>query len=189
MASIQSTIDFLKELNSNLVYQITELRKKFAKVEVENIEVKTENAKLKQDMEEYSIKFVKLEQNDKEKTSFIAKLDKKSNRIKLLLFYWKQSQIHSDKETSVHCETNDSITNITPIISKQIISQKVDVSASHIYTEAKSLEDKEMDNFLDSTYKEKKNIQSNFQHESMSIDLCISTLSRIFNKSEQISID
>ncbi|CAG8653638.1 8838_t:CDS:1, partial [Diversispora eburnea] len=57
--------------------------------------------------------------------------------------------------TSIHCETNDSITSITPITPKQIVSQRVDVPASHIHTEAKSLEDKEMDDFLDSTYKEK----------------------------------
>src|SRR6185369_7452746 len=92
-----------------------------------------------------------------------------------------------------------------------------------IITETKSLENKEVDEFLDSTYKEtvskeiiqnikekklreqetiitsqdtvpiisreQKNIQSNSQHESVGIDPCTSTLTRISSKSEQTSID
>ncbi|RIB03090.1 hypothetical protein C2G38_2049552 [Gigaspora rosea] len=38
-------------------------------------------------------------------------------------------------------------------------------------------------------FREQKNIQSNSQHESVGIDPCTSTLSRISNKSEQTSID
>ncbi|RHZ49854.1 hypothetical protein Glove_510g16 [Diversispora epigaea] len=183
MGNPQSTIDLLRELNSDLVHQIAELRKKFVEVEAENIEVKAENAKLRQNMEEYEIRFAKLEQNDKEKTNLIAKLDDDIKGIKqdqivaislgaeskhklanscLISDSSSESQItspfteaHSGKETSIHCETNDSITSITPITPKQIVSQRVDVPASHILTEAKSLEDKEMDDFLDSTYKEK----------------------------------
>ncbi|CAG8541011.1 12438_t:CDS:2 [Ambispora gerdemannii] len=45
MENPQSTIKTLRELNSDLVHQIAELRKKFAEVEAENIEVKAENAK------------------------------------------------------------------------------------------------------------------------------------------------
>ncbi|CAG8619142.1 8177_t:CDS:2, partial [Diversispora eburnea] len=41
----------IDKLNSDLVHQIAELRKKFVEVEAENIEVKAENAKLRQDME------------------------------------------------------------------------------------------------------------------------------------------
>ncbi|CAG8733687.1 11017_t:CDS:2, partial [Racocetra fulgida] len=37
---------------------------------------------------------------------------------------------HSDKETSIHCETNDSITSITPVTPEQIVSQSEDVPAS-----------------------------------------------------------
>ncbi|RHZ80024.1 hypothetical protein Glove_139g152 [Diversispora epigaea] len=172
MENPQSTIDSLRELNSDLVHQITELRKKFAEVEAENV-------KLRQDKEEIEARFIKLEQSDKEKTVLIAKLDNdikgiKQDQIVAISLEAEsknklansdsssESQItspsteaHSGKETSIHCETNDSITSITPITPKQIVSQRVDVPASHIHTEAKSLEDKEMDDFLDSTYKEK----------------------------------
>ncbi|CAG8639982.1 11685_t:CDS:1, partial [Diversispora eburnea] len=44
------------ELNSKLVADIDELRKKFAEVETENIEVKAENAKLKQALEKRETK-------------------------------------------------------------------------------------------------------------------------------------
>ncbi|RIB07433.1 hypothetical protein C2G38_2214457 [Gigaspora rosea] len=46
--------------------KIPELRKKFSKVETENIELKTKNVKLKQILEEHESRFVKLEQNDKD---------------------------------------------------------------------------------------------------------------------------
>ncbi|CAG8649107.1 2443_t:CDS:2, partial [Paraglomus occultum] len=107
-------------------------------------------------------------------------------------------------------------------IPEKIVSpeQIESTSDSNIYqpiiTETKSLENKEVDEFLDSTYKEtvskeiiqnikdkklreqetitasqpiisreQKNIQSNFQHESVGT----STLTRISSKSEQTSID
>ncbi|CAG8840336.1 22239_t:CDS:2, partial [Gigaspora margarita] len=151
---------------------IPELRKKFAEVEAEN-------EKLRQDMKEYEIRFAKLEQNDKEKTNLIAKLDDDIKGIKQdqivavsleaeskhklansrqIFDSASESQVtspsirtHSDKEISIRCETNDSIISTIPVIP--------DISNSNIYqpihTEPKLLEDKEMDDFLDSTYKEK----------------------------------
>src|SRR5690348_9129386 len=47
MGNPQSTIETLRELNSDLVHQIAELRKKFAEIEAENIEIKAENTKVK----------------------------------------------------------------------------------------------------------------------------------------------
>ncbi|RHZ63315.1 hypothetical protein Glove_330g27 [Diversispora epigaea] len=38
MENASSTIDILRELNSKLVFQVDELRKKFAEIEAENIE-------------------------------------------------------------------------------------------------------------------------------------------------------
>ncbi|CAG8806144.1 36751_t:CDS:2 [Gigaspora margarita] len=226
MGNPQSTIKTLRELNSDLVHQIAELRKKFAEVETENIEIKAENAKvkaenieikventkLKQTLEEHETRFTKLECDIsliKEQNSqgidtinsqnpinlqvpIFPKINSDNTLIKDISSYTgvnrlkaksqpeiehsssstqSESQItspsiesRSDKETSIHCETNDSITSIAP---EQIASQSEDVPASitpditnsdiyqPIYMESKSLEDIEIDKFLDSENKKR----------------------------------
>src|SRR5215204_6050661 len=79
---MQSEIDSLREINSKLLAEITELRKENAEVKAENIEVKAENVKLKHALEEHEAKFINLEQKDKEKTTLIAKLDDDIREIK-----------------------------------------------------------------------------------------------------------
>ncbi|CAG8848407.1 31264_t:CDS:2, partial [Gigaspora margarita] len=74
MADTQYTIVSLRELNTKLTVEISELRKKYAELETKNIEVEAENAKLKQDKEEVEARFLNLEQKDREKTDLIAKL-------------------------------------------------------------------------------------------------------------------
>ncbi|CAG8777025.1 5842_t:CDS:2 [Cetraspora pellucida] len=73
MADIQYTIVSLRELNTKLTVEISELRKKYVELEVKNIKVEAENAKLKQD-KEVEARFLNLEQRDREKTDLIAKL-------------------------------------------------------------------------------------------------------------------
>ncbi|CAG8625543.1 16898_t:CDS:2, partial [Racocetra persica] len=51
-ADTQYTIVSLRELNTKLIVEISELRKKYAELEAKNIKVEAENAKLKQDKEE-----------------------------------------------------------------------------------------------------------------------------------------
>ncbi|CAG8643586.1 3670_t:CDS:2, partial [Diversispora eburnea] len=124
-----------------------------------------ENAKLRQDMEEYEIRFAKLEQNDKEKTNLIAKLDDdikgiKQDQIVAISLeaeskhkltnsclisdssdsstespITSSTEAHSDKETSIHCESNNSMTSITPITPKQIefLHSKNDAPMSNIF--------------------------------------------------------
>ncbi|CAG8853416.1 9234_t:CDS:1, partial [Gigaspora margarita] len=70
----QYTIVSLKELNTKLIVEISELRKKYAELEAKNIKVEAKNAKLKQDKEEVEAKFLNLEQRDREKTDLITKL-------------------------------------------------------------------------------------------------------------------
>ncbi|CAG8756167.1 hypothetical protein C2G38_2231489 [Gigaspora rosea] len=79
---MQSEIESLKEINSKLLAEITELRKENAEVKAKNIEDKAENAKLKHALEEHEVRFMDLEQKDKEKTNFIAKLDDDIKEIK-----------------------------------------------------------------------------------------------------------
>jgi hypothetical protein len=72
---MQSEIDLLRKINSKLLAKVTELRK-------ENAEVKAENVKLKYTLKEHEARFTNLEQKDKEKTTFIAKLDDDIRKIK-----------------------------------------------------------------------------------------------------------
>jgi hypothetical protein len=60
---MQSEIDALREINSKLLAEVTELRK-------ENAEVKAENVKLKHALEEHEARFTNLEQKDKLITKF-----------------------------------------------------------------------------------------------------------------------
>ncbi|CAJ0833025.1 2577_t:CDS:2 [Entrophospora sp. SA101] len=69
MANTQSKIDLLKEENSKLIAEITELSKENVKVNAENIEIKAENAKLRQALEGHETRITKLEQEEKEKNN------------------------------------------------------------------------------------------------------------------------
>ncbi|CAG8630769.1 19863_t:CDS:2, partial [Racocetra persica] len=82
MADTQYTIVSLRELNTKLTVEISELRKKYAELEAKNIKVEAENAKLKQDKEEVEARFLNLEQRDREKTGLIAKLKHDVSLIK-----------------------------------------------------------------------------------------------------------
>ena len=72
---MQSEIDSLREINSKLLAEITELKK-------ENAEVKAENVKLKHALEKHEARFTSLEQRDEEKATLIAKLDDDIKEIK-----------------------------------------------------------------------------------------------------------
>ncbi|CAG8451545.1 434_t:CDS:1, partial [Paraglomus occultum] len=58
------------ELNTKLTDKISELRKKYTELEAKNIEVVTENAKLKQDKEDIEARFLNLEQRDRKKLPY-----------------------------------------------------------------------------------------------------------------------
>ncbi|RHZ81256.1 hypothetical protein Glove_122g129 [Diversispora epigaea] len=154
MGNPQSTIDSLRELNSDLVHQIAELRKKFDEVEAENI-------KLKQDKEKIELRFVELEQKDKEKSILITKLQHDVSLIK--------EQSMQDKNTECH----QTVIDTQNALSTKDVSQS-SVNSSHFVTtsgnsdiyqesvtltspipiETISLEEKEENEFLDSMYKE-----------------------------------
>ncbi|KAF0429713.1 crinkler family protein [Gigaspora margarita] len=82
MPDTQYTIVSLRELNTKLIVEISELRKKYAELEVKNIKVEAEKAKLKQDKEEVEARFLNLEQRDRKKTDLIAKLKHDVSLIK-----------------------------------------------------------------------------------------------------------
>ena len=115
---MQSEIS-LREINSKLLADITELRK-------ENIEVKAENVKLKHALEEHEARFTNLEQRDKEKTTLIAKLDDDIREI-------KQEQnavnISAQSNTSIPKSPIHSITSQSSILSSiERIAKQLDHS-------------------------------------------------------------
>src|SRR5207248_5823057 len=91
--------------NSNILAEITELRK-------ENAEVKAENAKLKHALEEHEARFTSLEQRDKEKTILIAKLD---NDIREIKQEQNAVNISAQSNTSIPKSPNHSITSQSSI--------------------------------------------------------------------------
>src|SRR6266542_1491055 len=147
---MQSEIDSLREINSKLLAEITELRK-------ENAEVKAENAKLKHALEEHEARFTSLEQRDKEKTTLIAKLDDDIREI-------KQEQnavnISAQSNTSIPKSPNHSIPLPLALSADQInispVADQYDTTESAKRFNSKSLEDdRETDAFLDEVHKKK----------------------------------
>ncbi|CAG8647918.1 10415_t:CDS:2 [Gigaspora rosea] len=150
------------------------LRRENTEIKSENIELKAENVKLKQSLEEHESRFIKLEQNDKDTASENAEL--KARVVKL-----EQKQLQSGNSiaksgnntkvidlSSTYPETDSShyVTasgNDTPATNISDDTSNPDVChespsqylASPIRTETRSAEDKKVDEFLDSTYKEK----------------------------------
>jgi hypothetical protein len=123
---MQSEIDSLREVNSKLLVEITELRKENAEVKAENIEVKAENAKLKHALEEHEARFTNLEQRDKEKTTLIAKLDDDIREIKQ-----EQNAVNilAQSNTSIPKSPMHSITSQSSILpSIEGISKQLDHS-------------------------------------------------------------
>ncbi|CAG8557779.1 12831_t:CDS:2 [Cetraspora pellucida] len=113
-----------KEQNSKLIVEITELKKKYAGVEAENIEVKAENVKLRW--------FIK--ENTELKTR-IEELEK--NRIDT-----------TAENAELKLEDGDNSSKNIVNVPNPVIDQCIDINS-------KSLEDKEMNNFLDEKNKAK----------------------------------
>ncbi|CAG8551144.1 4278_t:CDS:2, partial [Cetraspora pellucida] len=119
------------------------LRQKNTEIKSENIELKTENAKLKQALKEHESRFMKLEQNDKDTALENAKLKVRTN-------------LHCNKSETCGYTIDTLAINISDNTSNSDICQELSsqYSTSSVCTESKSLEDKEIDEFLGSTYKE-----------------------------------
>ncbi|CAG8632085.1 12198_t:CDS:2 [Ambispora gerdemannii] len=142
-------------------------------VKAENIKVKAENIKLRQVLEEHEVRFTNLEQRDKEKTNLIAKLDDDIKKIKQsstntsISPEMKSDNTHeqtASRKTGLHLfrnsedfltpDTSDNVSN-SDIYQELKTRSLASSRQSSIHTETKSLEDKKVDEFLNSTYKEK----------------------------------
>ncbi|CAG8598781.1 1883_t:CDS:2 [Ambispora gerdemannii] len=109
MGDTQSIIKTLRELNSNLVHQIAELRKKYSEIEAENV-------RLKQVIEE----------NTKRDTR-VKELEQKNIELETRLSILEQGE----KEKSISTEDIFQSSNTVPIISReQSFIQKISASPS-----------------------------------------------------------
>ncbi|EXX73845.1 uncharacterized protein OCT59_022957 [Rhizophagus irregularis] len=79
---MSSELDSLKQRIIELKAKNAEVKAKYIKVIYENAKIKAENAKLRCTLEEHEARFMRLEQRDKEKTNFIAKMDDDIKEIK-----------------------------------------------------------------------------------------------------------
>ncbi|CAG8540156.1 16126_t:CDS:2 [Cetraspora pellucida] len=151
MIDTQYTIVSLRELNTKLTVEISELRKKYAELEAKNIKVEAENAKLKQDKEEVEARFLNLEQRDREKTDLIAKLKHNDNCFSIPL-----KTNHNHEDTPAFDITDDTPNfNICQETKTQLKVGSCQCFISSIRIENKSSEDKVIDEFLDLKEKER----------------------------------
>ncbi|CAG8618728.1 16680_t:CDS:2 [Gigaspora rosea] len=169
MVNMQPTIESLRELNSRLVLQIDELRKKFTELEKKN---QADTANLTAENNKLKDKATKLEQiqthNDNKK--HIAKLDDDIKKIKQISTLVPEEQYSANINAS--CEMNSegnlkqidsqygntSASDITDNTSNSNEPDKnSDQCSTSICMETKSSEDKEIEEFLDQVYKKNSN--------------------------------
>ncbi|RHZ54529.1 hypothetical protein Glove_426g9 [Diversispora epigaea] len=153
MGNTKFKLDLLKQENSRLL--------------VENTELRNENAKLRQDLEGYEARITKLEQGEKSITNVLQSSVCEAG-------YSVSNIISSEMENSNDTPISDITDNASNSndVHEQIVIQNEDAEASDnvsnsgvslssidiyqpICTEPKSSEDKEMDDFHDSIYKER----------------------------------
>ncbi|RIB16927.1 hypothetical protein C2G38_2038167 [Gigaspora rosea] len=172
MEDAQSTIDSLRELNTKFILQIDKLRK-------ENADIKAENIKLKQDKAEIEARFIKLEQNDKdtasenaelkarvakleqkqsqtdEKNNFIVKSDDDAKGIDQYSVNTISAKMKNSNDTPAS-NISDNTSNSDDVSNFDICQESENqYLTSSTLIGPKSSEDMEIDDFLDSTYKEK----------------------------------
>ncbi|CAG8529916.1 16510_t:CDS:1, partial [Cetraspora pellucida] len=100
MANTQFKINLLEEQNSKLIVEITELKKKYAGVEVENIEVKPENAKLRwfiKENTELKTRIEELEKNRIETTAENVKLKARVAKLEQNFEHWLEDSANSSE--------------------------------------------------------------------------------------------
>jgi len=172
MANTQSKIKLLEELNSKLQAENTELRK-------ENAKVKRENAELRQSLESHEARITKLEQGEKSIAN-VSQSPVNINSSEMEISNDAPISDITDNALASNISVNASNSNdvheqivthngksvvssheTQSVISLEIVSasgnsdiqQELETSTSPIPTETISLEEKEENEFLDSTYR------------------------------------
>ncbi|RIB09501.1 hypothetical protein C2G38_2044269 [Gigaspora rosea] len=153
MADSQTTIVSLRELNSKLTVEITELRKKYARIEAEN-------TKLRQIIEENTEFKTRFEEQDRKNKTDIASLINENTKLKSRVSRLEQKLSQNDEEkgdliAKLDDDTPEQIENIFDNISNSDIYQESNIQYSEalIRTDSKSSENKEVE-FLNRVHKE-----------------------------------
>ncbi|CAG8823435.1 28994_t:CDS:2, partial [Racocetra persica] len=102
---------------------------KIAKFRKKNAEIKAENIKLKQDKEDIEVRFVKLEQSNKEKTDLIAKLEWDVSQIKQTS-HSLESKTHQNPDLSLDNQ-NASLTELEKLIPLPLLCNANTVTNGH----------------------------------------------------------
>ncbi|RHZ49335.1 hypothetical protein Glove_522g10 [Diversispora epigaea] len=138
MSNTQSLNNSIEEQNFKLVAE--QLRKKYSEIEAENIE-------LKQTLKKYEVRFMNLEQNDKEKTIHIAKLDGEIKEIKQSSVNTVPTETGNSNDTPASDIANDisnsdntseqiyvriRIANVLYLLASQTVLQNEDALASDV---------------------------------------------------------
>src|SRR3989440_559007 len=145
---MSSELDSLRQRIIELEAENAEVKAKYIKGMDENAEVKAENAKLRCALEEYEVRFTRLEQRDKKKTNLIAKMD---------------DDIKEIKQSSANASSVKNPNNIVCLSKLEKMANPLNTSDSTfnsnvckpIRTVTKSLKDKETDDFLDEVHKKR----------------------------------
>ncbi|CAG8641503.1 646_t:CDS:2, partial [Paraglomus occultum] len=160
MGDTQSTIKTLRELNSDLVHQIAELRKKFAesRLRISRLKLRMQRKSRSRICKTRMLSQLKIENQPNEEEaitlnpmpeiehSSIQSEESKIRGFASSRITFPSIENHSDKKTPIHCETNDS--DIYQTICTEPVAEQ------HHY-HGKSLEDIEIDEFLDSEDKKR----------------------------------
>ncbi|RIA82547.1 hypothetical protein C1645_835200 [Glomus cerebriforme] len=180
MSNTQS-IDSLRELNVKFLAEITELRKKFAKIESENAkipklkrkvaDVEVENAKLKQIIEENAKRDVRVKELEQKNTKLEARLaiveqssmavdgQSKNDKEAIAKQSAPSSCIYSNVEIKVEVESTEkcfaknSSSDDNLLLIPDYSQGKQDQSLPSCVSDQKSLVDREIDTFLDDVHK------------------------------------
>ncbi|RHZ53800.1 hypothetical protein Glove_437g25 [Diversispora epigaea] len=160
MEDAQYTIDSLRELNIKLVSdiaelrkenaEIPELRKKFAKVEAENI-------KLKQDKEEIEIRFVKLEQTAKENAENAKQSQTENTELRDRVTKLEQKQSLTCPELSLKAENRSNGEKvITPNPMPELVQSSTEPEPPATYLPQDVIDDDSAEtlDFVETVYKE-----------------------------------
>ncbi|CAJ0859347.1 15214_t:CDS:2 [Entrophospora sp. SA101] len=153
MTNTQYTIESLRELNSRLVLQIDEIRKKFTEIEIENneikkkyVEVEAENTDLKEIIKENS----RREAESMKLKARVEELERKINQSLVNIILCETNSDDTSELIDEQCDdtpASDTFDNTSNCDLRHESLTRCSAPSNH--TESESLKDKEMNNIID----------------------------------------
>ncbi|CAH1767211.1 9381_t:CDS:2 [Entrophospora sp. SA101] len=160
MTNTQYTIESLRELNSRLVLQIDEIRKKFTEIEIENneikkkyVEVEAENTDLKEIIKENSrreAESMKLKARVEELERYKKENEKRFEKLEFNIILCETNSDDTSELIDEQCDdtpASDTFDNTSNCDLRHESLTRCSAPSNH--TESESLKDKEMNNIID----------------------------------------